>query len=127
VKQSAVELTYSDKIPAPAYIYVAPDAGSGWQNIGASAFSAVFTISAKTSTLGYFAGGYTAGKPPPSSVQVGGGQALPIVVAAIIVLVLLGGVPLALRRRADGDGDDDGGRGDDPDPAEGGGGPDRGG
>ena len=49
--------------------------------------------------LGYFAAGYPSSSPPTGSIQVGGGQILPIVVAALIVVVVLAGLPLAVMRR----------------------------
>lgn len=105
VKQASVQLTYSTGVPAPSSLYNAADESSPWKNLGASQFSQSFTISSKSSSLGYFAGGYpTNQSPPPSAVQVGGGQVIPIVVAGLILLVLLAGVPLALRRRG---GDED--------------------
>ena len=106
-KQAVVELQYSNMVPAPSYVYEA-QAGGSWRNLGASQVSAIYSISTRTSTLGYFAAGYGAGKkPPPGSVQVGGGQTLPIIVAAIILLVLIAGVPLALLRRGRGDEEDE--------------------
>ncbi|HKT83380.1 MAG TPA: hypothetical protein VJQ84_06035 [Solirubrobacterales bacterium] len=102
-KQAFVQLTYSNNIPAPSYVYQAPEGGA-WRNLGASQISAVYSLSTRTSSLGYFAGGYPSNvSPPPGAVHVGGGQTLPIIVAAIILLVLLGGIPLALFRRGRGD------------------------
>jgi hypothetical protein len=100
VKAALIELEYSDKIPAPSYVYAAGETGGPWRNLGASQVSAIYTISTRTSTLGYFVAGYPSNaKPPSGAVNVGGGQLLPIVIAAVILLVLVAGVPLVLLRR----------------------------
>ncbi|HXM72025.1 MAG TPA: hypothetical protein VN940_02220 [Candidatus Dormibacteraeota bacterium] len=99
VKPSPVALVYSNLLPAPTAVYFASDPAGPWRSIGAAQQSALFTIDATTSALGYFAAGYPSASPPPGTVTVGGGQVLPIVVAIIIVLVVLAGLPLALMRR----------------------------
>jgi hypothetical protein len=99
-KEVLVELQYSNMVPAPSYVYEADQSGGPWRNLGSSQVSAIYTISTRTSKLGYFAAGYPSRvKPPSGAVQVGGGQVLPIVVAAVILLVLVAGVPLVLLRR----------------------------
>jgi hypothetical protein len=107
VKPALVQLQYSNAVPAPSYLYAVPQSGGAWKNLGASNVSAVFTISSRSSFLGYFVAGYSKGKPASGTPTVGGGQLLPIIVAAVILLVLVAGVPLALLRRGRGEDDEE--------------------
>lgn len=99
VKGALIQLQYSNAVPSPSYLYGVPQSGGSWKNLGASNVSSVFTISSRSSFLGYFVAGYTKSKPASGTPTVAGGQALPIIIAAVIVLVLVAGVPLALLRR----------------------------
>jgi hypothetical protein len=99
VKAALIQLQYSNAVPSPSYLYGVPQSGGSWKNLGASNVSAVFTLSSRSSFLGYFVAGYSKGKPAAGSPTVAGGQVLPIVIAAVILLVLVAGVPLALLRR----------------------------
>lgn len=107
VKDALVQLQYSNAVPAPSYLYGASASGGSWKNLGASNVSAVFTISSRSSFLGYFVAGYSRGKTGTGSPTVGGGQLLPIILAAVILLVLVAGVPLALLRRGRDEEDDE--------------------
>lgn len=107
VKQALIQLQYSNAVPAPSFLYGAPDSGGAWRNLGASNVSSVFTISSRSSFLGYFVGGYAKNKGSSGGPTVAGGQLVPIIVAAVILLVLLAGVPLALLRRGRGDEEDE--------------------
>lgn len=110
VKPALVELQYSNQVPAPSYVYSAPASGGPWRNLGASQVSAIYTISTRTSTLGYVAAGYPSGaKAPSGTPSVGGGQVVPIIVAGVILLVLVAGVPLLLLRRGRDEEDAEGG------------------
>lgn len=104
VKQSNVVMIYSNILPAPSFIYLAPDANGAWKSIG-GADSANFTIQSRTSQLGYFAAGYPGNATSKSSSS---SQLLPIAVAVLIVGVLIAGIPLAMfrRRRAAGEVDE---------------------
>ena len=98
-KDVLVTLTFSDQLPAPADVYEYQDNGP-WRNIGNTGSAAPFSISARATLLGCFAGGYPANaKQTSSGVKVGGGQTLPIVIAAAILVVVLAGIPLAILRR----------------------------
>ena len=106
VNNANLVLRYSDLVPAPSFVYLAPDATSQWKSIG-GAEGQPFTIQATTKQLGYFAAGYPEGATTQSTDTR---QLLPIAVALLIVGVLLAGIPMALirRRRAAGDeGNDD--------------------
>lgn len=108
VKAALIQLTYAAGVAAPSYLYGMPQSGGSWKNLGASQVSQQYTISTRTSFVGYFVAGYTkGGARPPGGVTVGGGQFLPIVIAAIIVLFLLAGIPLALMRRGRGEEEDE--------------------
>jgi len=99
VKAALIQLQYSNAVPAPSALYAVPQSGGTWKNLGASNVSAVFTVSSRSSFLGYFVAGYSKGSHSSAAPTVGGGQLLPIVIAAVILLVLVAGVPLALLRR----------------------------
>jgi hypothetical protein len=106
VKGANLVLRYSDLVPAPSFVYLAPDATSQWASIG-GAEGQPFTIQVTTNKLGYFAAGYPEGATTKPS---GTSQLLPIAVALLIVGVLLAGIPLAMvrrRRAAGGEGEDD--------------------
>jgi len=97
VNNANLVLRYSDLVPAPSFVYRAPDANSTWTNIGAAAVSQQFTIQTTTSRLGYFAAGYPANAARASSSRAS--QLLPIAVAVLILGVLVAGIPLAMVRR----------------------------
>ena len=98
-KDVLVTLTFSDQLPAPTDVYEYQD-NAPWRNIGNTGSAAPFSISARATSLGCFAGGYPANaKQTSSGVKVGGGQTLPIVIAAGILVVVLAGIPLAILRR----------------------------
>jgi hypothetical protein len=98
-KDVLVTLTFSDQLPAPTDVYEYQD-NKAWQNIGNTGSAAPFSISARATSLGCFAGGYPANaKQTSSGVKVGGGQTLPIVIAVAILVVVLAGIPLAILRR----------------------------
>lgn len=101
-KDVLVTLTFSDQLPAPSSVYEYQDGGH-WENIGSTGTAAPFSISARTSKLGCFAGGYPANaKQTAKGVTLGGGQTLPIIVAVAILAIVLAGIPLAVvRRRGD--------------------------
>jgi hypothetical protein len=105
VMGSNILFRYSDVVPAPSLIYLAPSPDGPWTSIGGSP-SQQFTLNTTTHQLGYFAAGYPADATRPSSTS---SQLLPIAVAVLIVAVLVAGVPLAVlrRRRAGGAGSDD--------------------
>jgi hypothetical protein len=94
---------YSDVVPAPSFIYMAPSPDGPWKSIGASP-SQQFTLNTSTRQLGYFAAGYAADatRPPTTSSQL-----LPIAVAILIVAVLVASIPLAILRRRRGAGVED--------------------
>jgi hypothetical protein len=98
-KPASVTLVYSNLLPAPSDVYFATDPAGPWTSLGGSPQPLIFSIDARTRSLGYFAAGYPSASPAPGAVTVGGGQVLPIVVAVIIVLVVLAGLPLAVMRR----------------------------
>jgi hypothetical protein len=103
-KDVLITLTFSDQLPAPSNVYEYQDSGP-WRNIGNTGAAAPFSISARATSLGCFAGGYpAAAKQSPSGVRVGGGQTLPIVIAVAILVVVLAGIPLAILRRRSNDG-----------------------
>jgi hypothetical protein len=98
-KDVLVTLTFSDQLPAPTDVHEYRD-NAPWRNIGNTGSAAPFSISARATSLGCFAGGYPANaKQTSSGVKVGGGQTLPIVIAAAILVVVLAGIPLAILRR----------------------------
>jgi hypothetical protein len=98
-KDALVTLTFSDQLPAPSSIYEYQGKGP-WENIGSTGSAAPFSISARATKLGCFAGGYPANaKQTASGVRVGGGQTLPVVIAIAILAVVLAGIPLAVVRR----------------------------
>lgn len=101
-KDVLLTLTYSDQVPAPSDVYEYQGSGP-WRKLGSTGAAAPFSITARATSLGCFAGGYPAGaKASPSGITIGGGQTLPIVVAVAIIIVVLAGIPLAvLRRRGD--------------------------
>jgi hypothetical protein len=105
VKDSNILFRYSDVVPAPSFIYLAPSADGPWKSVGGSP-SQQFTLNTTTRELGYFAAGYSADATRPSTPT---SQLLPIAVAVLIVAVLIAGVPLAVlrRRRAGGSDSDD--------------------
>lgn len=98
-KPANVVLRYSNLLPTPSDVYFATDPEGSWKSTGGSVQALSFTIDTRTSSLGYFAAGYPSASRPPGTVQVGGGQTLPIVVAVLIALVVLAGLPLAVLRR----------------------------
>ena len=98
-KAANVVLRYSNLLPPPSDLYLAPDPGGQWTSVGAARDSQPFTINTRATSLGYFAAGYPLTSPPPRAMRVGGSQVLPIVVAILIGLVLLAGIPLAMLRR----------------------------
>ena len=95
-------LRYSDLVPAPSNVYVAPSADAAWTSIG-GADTGAFAIQTKTSKLGYFAAGYPGNA--TRSTSSGASQLLPIAVAVLILGVLVAGIPLALVRRRRGAGE----------------------
>jgi hypothetical protein len=105
VMGSNILFRYSDVVPAPSFIYLAPSPDGPWKSIGGSP-SQQFTLNTTTHELGYFAAGYPADATRPSTTS---SQILPIAVAVLIVAVLVAGVPLAVlrRRRAGGSGSSD--------------------
>ena len=100
-------MRYSNLEPDPANVYQASDPAGPWTPLAINQQGQLFTISTKTTTLGYFAAGYQAASPAPGSPTIGGGQLLPIVVAGLIVVVVLAGLPLAVMRRRRGSPEDD--------------------
>ena len=99
VKEAIVTLRYTDQLPAPSDVFFAP-AGGPWRDIGSTGTSAPYTVTGRTTALGYFTTGYPPkGGGTASAPRVGGGNTLPILVAAAILMVLLAGFPLALLRR----------------------------
>ena len=98
-KSANLVLRYSNLEPDPTTIYEAQDPDGPWSALPKSQPGQPFTIQTRTTTLGYFAAGYPASKPPPNSVTIGGGQMVPIIVAALIVVVVLAGLPLAVMQR----------------------------
>ncbi len=104
--EALITLRYSDQVPAPSDIWMAPESGGAWVKVGSTGVSSPFYISARTKQLGYLAGCYPPGsspRPGSSGPTLGGGQTLPIIVALAILLVLLGGIPLAVMRRRAGE------------------------
>jgi hypothetical protein len=101
-QQVLVTLQYSSSLPAPSDVYVYQSSGP-WQKIGNTGTAAPFYISARSGTLGCFAGGYAANAAQAAQgARVSGGQALPIIVALAILVVVLAGIPLAVLRRRGG-------------------------
>ena len=99
LKQPAnLEMVFSNLLPAPNNIYIADNPTGPYRQLQSQP-TRPFVLQAQTSSLGYFAAGYSAASPPPGAVTVGGGQLLPVVAAALIVVVVLGGLPLAIMRR----------------------------
>ena len=98
-KAANLVLRYSNLEPDPSTVYEATDPNGTWTALPRAVRGQPFTIETRTTTFGYFAAGYSASKPPPGAVTVGGGQLLPIVVAILIVGVVLAGLPLAVMRR----------------------------
>jgi len=94
-----VTTRYSNLEPDPDAIYVADDPYGSWQSLGKADQAQPFTVTTRTTKLGYFAAGYKSASPPPGTVTIGGGQVLPIFVAVLIVAVVLAGLPLAVVRR----------------------------
>ena len=102
-QQVLVTLQYSDQLPAPSDVYGYQGDGP-WQKIGSTGTAAPFYISARSGTLGCFAGGYPANaRQAAQGPRVSGGQAVPIVVALAILAVVLAGIPLAVLRRRGGE------------------------
>jgi hypothetical protein len=95
VMAARVEFRYSDVVPAPSLIYMAPSPDSPWKSIGGSP-GQPFTINGTTRQLGYFAAGYQANATHSASTT---SQLLPIAAAVLIVAVLVAGFPLAVLRR----------------------------
>jgi len=99
LKQPAnLEMVFSNLLPAPNNIYIAASPSGPYHQLQSQP-TRPFVLQAQTSSLGYFAAGYSAASPPAGAVTVGGGQALPIIVAGLIVVVVLAGLPLAIMRR----------------------------
>jgi hypothetical protein len=111
VKPANMVLRYSNLLPDPTDVYSASSADGPWTPHPRNQDAALWTAQITTTSLGYFAAGYSAASPPTGTVRVGGGQLLPIVVAALIVLVVLAGVPLAVLRRRRSDESEDEGEG----------------
>jgi len=83
--------------PFPTAMYLAPDRTGTWTSIGGSVDLSTYLMSASTNSFGCFAVGYPKTKAGPGlDVR---GSVLPLVVALLIAVVLLGGLPVALRRR----------------------------
>ena len=97
-KPANLVLRYSNLEPDPSKVYQASDPNRAWAPL-TSQPGQPYTIETRTTTFGYFGAGYPSSSPPTGSIQVGGGQILPIVVAALIVVVVLAGLPLAVMRR----------------------------
>ena len=93
-----LEMVFSNLQPAPNTIYVADNPSGPYRPLESQP-TRPFVLQAKTSSLGYFAAGYSAASPPPTVTAPGGGSALPIIVAGLIVVVVLAGLPLAIMRR----------------------------
>jgi hypothetical protein len=94
-----VTMRYSNLEPDPDAAYLADDPNGPWQSIGKADQAQPFTVTTRTTQLGYFAAGYRSVSPPQGTVTVGGGQLLPIIVAVLIIVVVLAGLPLAVVRR----------------------------
>lgn len=102
-KDVLVTLTYSNQLPAPSDMYVSQNNGP-WRKIGSTGAAQPFAISARSTTLGCFAGAYPANaNQTASGLRLSGGQTLPILVALAILVVVLAGVPLAVLRRRGGE------------------------
>lgn len=98
-KDVLITLTFSDQLPAPSDVYGYQGNGP-WQKFGSTGAAAPFTISARVTNLGCYAGGYPANaKRSSSGLTISGGQVLPILVAVAILVVILAGIPLAVVRR----------------------------
>lgn len=102
-KDVLITLTFSSQYPAPSDMYIADSPTGTWRKIGSTGAAQPFTIAARSTALGCFAGGYPANASQSASgFRLTGGQTLPILVALAILVVVLAGVPLAvMRRRAD--------------------------
>jgi hypothetical protein len=101
-KDVLVTLTFSDQLPAPSDIYEYQGSGP-WTKVGSTGAAAPFSISARATSIGCYAGGYPASaKKSAGGVRVGGGQTLPVLVAVAILVVVLAGIPLAIVRRRGG-------------------------
>jgi hypothetical protein len=98
VMKANLVLRYSDRVPAPSYIYRATNVDGPWTSVGGSD-GAPFTLQTTISALGYFAAGYASNSTGGSGVRIGGGQLLPIAVTVLIIGVLVAGIPLAMMRR----------------------------
>ena len=98
-KEALIQLRYPDGRPAPTDVYTAAEGSTDWKSLGANQGAQAFVISARTTTLGYFAAGYPANVTPPANAPRASGQALPILIAAGILFVVLAGLPLAFVRR----------------------------
>ncbi len=106
-----VSLQFSDQFPAPSDVYEY-QADGPWKKIGSTGTAAPFSIAARATSLGCFAGGYPADAGRTAQgPRVSGGQTLPIIVALAIVVVVLAGIPLAVLRRRGGGGDEEEGSG----------------
>jgi len=93
-----LEMVFSNLLPTPTNIYVADNPSGPYRQLGSQP-TRPFVLQAQTSSLGYFAAGYSAVSPPAGAVTVGGGQTLPIVAAGLVAVVVLAGLPLAIMRR----------------------------
>jgi hypothetical protein len=83
--------------PFPTAMYFAADRTGTWSSIGGSVDLSTYLMSASTRSFGCFAVGYPKTKTGPGlDVR---GSVLPAVVALLIAVALLGGLPMALRRR----------------------------
>ena len=101
-KDVLVTLTFSDQLPAPSDIYEYQGSGP-WTKVGSTGAAAPFSISARATSIGCYAGGYPASaKKSAAGARVGGGQTLPVLVAVAILVVVLAGIPLAIVRRRGG-------------------------
>ena len=102
-KDVLVTLTFSNQLPAPGDVYTYQGSGP-WRRIGSTGAAQPFSIAARSTGLGCFAGAYPGNAAQTASgLRLSGGQTLPILVALAILVVVLAGVPLAVLRRRGGD------------------------
>jgi hypothetical protein len=102
-KPAVVTLTYAYNLQPPSELFFAERRDAPWRSLGASGTFAPYTITATTSSLGYFAAGSrsqasTRRAEQRSTFQVN----LPLVVGFLLAILALGSLPLVfLARRAD--------------------------
>ncbi|HYW23684.1 MAG TPA: hypothetical protein VE953_05930 [Terriglobales bacterium] len=97
-----VTLRYgSQQSGPPTAIFAAETPTSPWKSLGSINSAVPYTVSASTTTLGYFVVGFPpapASTPPPA--QAGGGPPVVLIVAvAAAALAVLAGVPFMVARR----------------------------